>query len=346
MSAFGDIRLKIHDGGKAVNTLKIIGTGSALPKRCVSNADMTEWVETSDDWIRERTGIRQRYLSTGETVVSLAVDAARKAMEQAGKEAGEIDLILTATCSPEYLFPCTACQIQEQLGADHALAFDLNAACSGFLFALATAEAYLASGRYRNALVIGSEVLSKLIDWTDRSTCVLFGDGAGAVLVEACKEQEGMSGLLASSLHSEGNQGKVLSARVRRGENPLYIEEGCTQNQTYIQMEGQAVYRFATRQVPICIQDALEEAKLAAGEIDLFVLHQANIRILEVIARRLGIDMEKVPFNLDRVGNMSSASIPVLLDELNRAGKLKRGDKVVLAGFGAGLTYGACVLVW
>lgn len=322
-------------------TMKIIGTGSALPEKVATNFDMAEIVETSDEWIRERTGIVERHISTGDTVSTLAAKAALKALEDAGKTAEEIELIIVATCSPEMELPCCACQVQSIIGATNATAFDLNAACSGFLFGLSTAYGYMCAGVYKNALVIGSEVLSKIIDWTDRSTCVLFGDGAGAAVIEA---QEGDApGMLGIAQGADGTKGMVLSCADRALNNPYVqnpIETG------YVQMDGQEVYKFATRQVPNCIQKALENAKLTVDDIDLFVLHQANIRIIEAVAKRLKADLSKFPTNLARVGNMSSATIPVLLDELNREGKLKRGDKIVLSGFGAGLTYGACVLVW
>lgn len=322
-------------------TMKIIGTGSALPEKVATNFDMAKIVETSDEWIRERTGIVERHIATEDTVSTLAAKAALKALEDAGKKAEEIELIIVATCSPEMELPCCACQVQSIIGATNATAFDLNAACSGFLFGLSTAYGYMCAGVYKNALVIGSEVLSKIVDWTDRSTCVLFGDGAGAAVVEM---QEGDApGMLGISQGADGTKGMVLSCPDRVLNNP-YV-----QNPTeigYVQMDGQEVYKFATRQVPLCIQKALEKANLTAEDIDLFVLHQANIRIIEAVAKRLKSDLSKFPTNLARVGNMSSATIPVLLDELNKEGKIKRGDKIVLSGFGAGLTYGACVLVW
>ena len=326
--------------------MKITGTGSALPKEAVTNIKLTEWMDTSDEWIRERTGIAERHLSTGETVASLAAEACRKALEQAGKTAEEVDMILLATCSPEYLLPCCACQVQQEIGAVNAVAFDINAACSGFLFGLTTANAYIQSGMYRNILVIGSEVLSKIMDWEDRSTCILFGDGAGAVLVEAV--EDGQSELLGSVQRSDGSGGMVLSCRERMIANPLYREadEAAEPENFFVKMDGQAVYRFATRQVSACIREVLEKTGVAVEDIDMFVLHQANVRIIEAVAKRLKADIQKFPVNLDRVGNMSSATIPVLLDELNREGKLHRGDRLVLSGFGAGLTYGACVLVW
>ena len=308
-------------------------------------------VETSDEWIRERTGIAERHVSVGETVVTLASEAARKALEQAGKRAEEIDLILVATCSPEQYLPCCACQVQAAIGAVNALAFDVNAACSGFLFALNTADAYLRTGLAENALVIGSEVLSKLVDWTDRGSCILFGDGAGAVVVERC---EASPGILGRALHSDGTGGGVLQCGARELTTPYARTSAAKTDQKqqtddrehYIQMDGQEVYRFATRRVPQCIEEALADAGLAVPDIDLFVLHQANARIIDAVAKRLHADREKFPTNLERVGNLSSASIPVLLDEQHRQGKLHRGDRIVLAGFGAGLTIGACVMTW
>ena len=355
-----------------MRTIRITGTGSALPGRIVTNKELEQLVETSDEWIRERTGIAERHVSVGETVVTLASEAARKALEQAGKRAEEIDLILVATCSPEQYLPCCACQVQAAVGAVNALAFDVNAACSGFLFALNTADAYLRTGLAENALVIGSEVLSKLVDWTDRGSCILFGDGAGAVVVERCRTesraveysnalpetekgmQETAEEKRIRALHSDGTGGGVLQCGARELTTPYARTSAAKtdQNQTtdsrepYIQMDGQEVYRFATRRVPQCIEEALSDAGLAVPDIDLFVLHQANARIIDAVAKRLHADRDKFPTNLERVGNLSSASIPVLLDELNRQGKLHRGDRIVLAGFGAGLTIGACVMTW
>lgn len=334
-----------------MRTIRITGTGSALPGRIVTNKELEQMVETSDEWIRERTGIRERHVSVGETVVTLASEAARKALEQAGKRAEEIDLILVASCSPEQYLPCCACQVQADIGAVNALAFDVNAACSGFLFALNTADAYLRTGLAENALVIGSEVLSKLVDWTDRGSCILFGDGAGAVVVERC---EASPGILGRALHSDGTGGGVLQCGARELTTPYARTSAAKTDQKqqtddrehYIQMDGQEVYRFATRRVPQCIEEALADAGLAVPDIDLFVLHQANARIIDAVAKRLHADREKFPTNLERVGNLSSASIPVLLDEQHRQGKLHRGDRIVLAGFGAGLTIGACVMTW
>lgn len=345
-----------------MRTIRITGTGSALPGRIVTNKELEQMVETSDEWIRERTGIRERHVSVGETVVTLASEAARKALEQAGKRTEEIDLILVATCSPEQYLPCCACQVQADIGAVNALAFDVNAACSGFLFALHTADAYLRTGLAENALIIGSEVLSKLVDWTDRGSCILFGDGAGAVVVERCRtesraveeKQIPAAGILGRALHSDGTGGGVLQCGARELTTPYARTSAAKTDQKqqtddrehYIQMDGQEVYRFATRRVPQCIEEALSDAGLAVPDIDLFVLHQANARIIDAVAKRLHADRKKFPTNLERVGNLSSASIPVLLDELHKQGKLHRGDRIVLAGFGAGLTIGACVMTW
>ncbi len=348
-----------------MRTIRITGTGSALPGRIVTNKELEQMVETSDEWIRERTGIGERHVSVGETVVTLASEAAGKALEQAGISAEEISLILVATCSPEQYLPCCACQVQAAIGAVNALAFDVNAACSGFLFALNTADAYLRTGLAKNALVIGSEVLSKLVDWTDRGSCILFGDGAGAVVVEQCRTESRAveygnalaeteekripeAGILGRALHSDGTGGGVLQCGARELATPYAGTSAAKTDgrENFIQMDGQEVYRFATRRVPQCIEEALSDAGLTVADIDLFVLHQANVRIIDAVAKRLHADREKFPTNLERVGNLSSASIPVLLDELNRQEKLHRGDRIVLAGFGAGLTIGACVMTW
>ncbi len=330
-------------------TIKITGTGSALPEKIVTNFDLEKLVETSDEWIQKRTGIAERRISDGETVSTLAADACRKALEMAGKSAEDVDLILVATCSPELLLPCCACQVQELIGASGAAAFDMNAACSGFLFALNTAYAYLHSGICQNALVVGSEVLSKLVDWKDRGTCILFGDGAGAAFVEASAEDIVRSngrraGLECMVQGSDGAKGMVLSCAERAVNNAFTAVRQT--DSPYIHMDGQEVYKFATKQVPACIQEALDKADLAADDVDWFLLHQANVRIIESVAKRLKVDIARFPMNIHRIGNMSSATIPVLLDEQNRSGSIREGDRLVLSGFGAGLTYGASILVW
>jgi 3-oxoacyl-[acyl-carrier-protein] synthase-3 len=319
--------------------MKILGLGSALPKKVVTNDDLAQVMDTSDEWIRSRTGIEQRHIAVEETTTSLAVEAAKAAINEAKISVGDIDLIVAGTVSPDYLFPTLACEVQAAIGAKRATAFDLSAGCSGFLFALATADAYFATGRFKKALVIGAEVLSKMVDWSDRSTCVLFGDGAGAAVVSA----EG-SQLLSMVQGSDGTGGAALKCD-NRPVNNLYRQMGA-KSYSFTEMNGQEVYKFAVRTVPQAISEALEQAKLPADEVDYFILHQANLRIIESVAKRLRQPMEKFPTNLQQCGNISAASVPVLLDKVKNEGLIKPGDKLVLAGFGAGLTWGACVIEW
>lgn len=320
-------------------SIKIIGTGSALPQKQVFNTDLEKMMDTSDEWIRERTGIGSRYISTGETVADLAVQASLHALDNAGYAPEQIDLLLVATCSPESGIPSVACQVQSRIGADNAVAMDLNAACAGFLFALHTVYAYVEAGIYKSALIVGAEGLSKILDWNDRGTCILFGDGAGAAVVE--KTEKG--GVLGFVQHSDGKRGGVLRCDTRELNSPF---ASVPMESPFVQMDGREVFAFAVRQVPAGIREVLEKTGKRKEDVDLFILHQANRRIIEGISKRLAIEIERFPVNLDRVGNMSSAAIPVLLDELNRQGTLKRGMTLVLSGFGAGLTWGACVLEW
>lgn len=320
--------------------MRIRGTGSALPEKIITNDDIAKMVETSDEWIRERTGIGQRHVSTGESVADLAAKACKNALENAGAKPEDVDMIIVATCSPEMLLPCAACQVQDIIGATNAVAFDLNAACSGFLFALNTVYTYMKAGACKRALVIGSEVLSKIVDWSDRNTCILFGDGAGAVYVE---DDGKMDDTYCFVQHANGSKGSVLDCGVRDIVNPLVHEDKLSK---YVAMDGREIFKFAVGQIPVCINEALTKAAMSVDDIDYFVLHQANYRIITSIAKRLGKDMDKFPTNVESVGNMSSATIPVLLDECNRKGMLKEGMKLVLSGFGAGLTYGATILTW
>ncbi len=316
----------------------IKGTGRALPEKLVTNDELSKIVDTSDEWIRERTGIGSRHVSTGETVASLASDAAAKAIADAGVDAKDIDIIIVASCSAEDALPCMACQVQASIGASNAVAFDMNAACAGFLFAMNTVDAYISAGIYKNALVIGAEVLSKIVDWTDRGTCILFGDGAGAVYFE---KDERKSAPMNFVQRSDGTKGPVLACGQREHKNAFYIGEEASK---YVTMDGREVFRFATRQVPDVILETLNKAGLEPDDIDLYLLHQANIRIIESISKRLKVDLVRFPTNAERVGNTSSASIPILLDEVRQEGKIKPGMKIVLSGFGAGLTYSACVM--
>ena len=317
---------------------RIIGTGSRLPRRAVSNRELEKWVDTTDEWIRERTGIEERHLAEEETTTSMAVDAARAAIEDAGIEAGEIDLIIVGTVSADMCFPSTACQVQSEIGADRAVAFDINAACAGFLFGLFIAESYMQAGMAQTALIIGGETLSKMMDWKDRSTCVLFGDGAGAAVV---RKQE--RGLLSIVQGADGKSGMALTCKNRPVNNPLIKNDTALD---HTRMDGREVYRFAVKTVPGAIESAMQKAGLAPSEVKYFLLHQANLRIIESVAKKLGQPMEKFPTNLQKCGNISAGSVPILLDEVNRSKMLQRGDKIVLAGFGAGLTWGAAVLEW
>ena len=304
---------------------KICGTGAYAPPYVMDNNDLSKLVETSDEWIRERTGIVRRHIADGENTVSMAVKSAESALKNANISAEEIDFIIVSTISSNVILPCAACEVQKEIGAVNAVCFDLNAACSGFLFAYNTAQAYIASGIYRTGIVIGAECLSNLIDWKDRGSCILFGDGAGAVVVKA---KEGTQPSIIT--HSDGEKGKALT---------------CEQND-FIHMDGQEVFKFAVKQVPKCICELLEANGLKKEEIHYFILHQANRRIVEAVAKRLKIEIEKFPMNLQEYGNTSSASIPILLDEMNQKGLLRKGMKIVMAGFGAGLSWGASLIEW
>ncbi|MBP3927766.1 MAG: ketoacyl-ACP synthase III [Clostridium sp.] len=319
-------------------TSRIIGTGSYAPEHIVTNEDLANVVDTSDEWIRSRTGIGQRRIALEEGTSRMAAEAARRALEDAGMDALELDIILAATSSPDYCFPSCACEVQAALGAEHAVAYDISAACSGFLFALSTVQAFIQAGIYRNALIVGADCLSKLTDWSDRGTCVLFADAAGAAVVQASE-----SGLVHMVMGSDGVKGPVLTCTARTEGNFL---NGKTPELGYIYMNGQEVFKFAVKKVPECVNQVLEHSKTSLDEVKYFVLHQANYRIVEAAAKRLKQPMEKFPMNMERYGNTSAASVPLLLDELNREGKIQKGDKIVLAGFGAGLTWGASLLEW
>lgn len=270
----------------------------------------------------------------------MAIEAAKAALDNAGITPEDLDLIIVATVSADTYVPSTSCQVQGEIGAIRATCFDLNAACSGFLFSMNTANAYLEMGMAKTALIIGAETLSREVDWSDRSTCILFGDGAGAAVL---KKVEGEGGILASVTGSDGTQGDVLTCKGRGIQNPFYKSR---RKKDYIQMQGQAVFRFAVSTVPKYIKHILKKTELEPDDIKYYILHQANRRILELIAKRLKVDMNKIPMNLDHYGNTSSASIPILLDELNRNGLLEEGDKIVLSGFGGGLTWGATLVEW
>lgn len=311
----------------------ICGTGSAIPKYRMDNCELSELADTSDEWIRERTGIGARHIAKGETVVSLAAEAAKAALENADIRPEEIDVVIVSTISSEVLLPCAACEVQRLTGTVNAVCFDLNAACSGFVLAYNTASAGIAAGIYRTALIIGSECLSRLTNWKDRGTCILFGDGAGAAVLKA---KEG-SGYLPFAC-SDGGLGDALTCKTGVGKQ--------RPEDAYMRMDGHAVFKFAVRRVPEAISGVLEKNGVRPEEVDWYILHQANKRIVEAVARHLGQPAEKFPVNIEEYGNTSSASIPILLDGMNRRGMLKKGQTVVMAGFGAGLTWCASLLKW
>lgn len=322
----------------------IAGTGSYVPSYVMDNNKLSEFVDTSDEWIKERTGVARRHIVADETTSFMAAEAAKKAVEDADLTPDQIDLILVSTISSDVILPCTACEVQRILGAVNATCFDLNAACTGFVLAYNTANAYIQSGVYKNALVIGSESLSNLTNWKDRGTCILFGDGAGAVVLTA---EEKASYVPAT--HSEGAKGEALTLKSRHDSNGITkeIEPNRMMDAEYfMQMDGQAVFKFAVKKVPEAILEVLDKNNIKKEDIDCYLLHQANRRIVEAVAKRMGESIEKFPMNLQEYGNTSSASIPILLDELSREGKLKSGKHIVLAGFGAGLTWGASIMDW
>lgn len=315
--------------------LKILGTGSAIPAQILTNDQLTQWLETSDEWISTRTGIRERRVLTTESVTDLAVKAARLAIEDAGIEASELDLILAPTLGGDFITPTLSCMVQRELGAS-CPAMDLNAACTGFVYALDVADCYLLRGRAKKILIVAAEGMSRILDWEDRATCVLFGDGAGAAVV--------------------GDGENLLSIHLTAAGawEPLYVPfpvgncpvKGERESPPYLKMQGQEVYKFAVSVINRDLNAALEAAGVAPEEVDHVILHQANLRIIEAAQKRSPIPNDRFVSNIDRFGNTSAASVPLLLDEMSRSGKLKTGDIIALCAFGAGMTTGACVLRW
>lgn len=318
----------------------VTGTGSSLPPHIMTNRDFDGVVETSDEWIVQRTGIRERRIAgEGETSASLGEAAARNALDAAGRTVADIDMIIVATSTPDNTFPATAANIQHRLGMTHGFAFDIQAVCTGFVYAITTADQYIKSGMAKRALVIGAETFSRILDWSDRTTCVLFGDGAGAIVLEA-EEGKGTNadrGVLAASLRCDGTH-----------ERKLYVDGGASSTQTvgHLRMEGREVFKHAVGMITDVIEDALAVAGTGIDELDWFVPHQANRRIIEASAKKLGIPMEKVVITVDRHGNTSAASVPLALDEAARDGRIKRGDLVMLEAMGGGFTWGASLLRW
>jgi len=326
-----------------MRSVGIVGTGSYLPESVLTNTDLEKFVDTKDDWIISRTGIKSRHIAPKDMPVSeLCYQAGLRALEDAQVVPEEVDLIIVATMTPDYSFPATACLVADRLGAKNAAAFDIEAACTGFIFAVATASQFVATGMYKTVLVIGGETMSKILNWEDRTTCILFGDGAGAAVLQAVKEG---FGFLSFELGSDGSGGKLLSQPAGGSKCPASLET-VSKNLHTLQMEGKEVYKFAIRIMGDVSVKVLEKAGLTKEDVDLLIPHQANIRIVDNAVKRLGISPDKVVVNLDKYGNMSAASIPVALDEVLKEGRLAEGDIIVMVGFGAGLTWGACVLKW
>jgi len=319
---------------------RILATGRALPEKVMTNADLEKLVDTSDSWIVERTGIRERHVAeAGRPVSELAAEAAQKALSMAGVGAEEVDLIILGTVTGDMKFPAAACIVQEKIGAKNAVAFDLSAACSGFLYGLQVAAAMMQSNNYQQVLVIGAEVLTSMVNWKDRDTCVLFGDGAGAVLLGSCEKN---TGLLHTLLRADGQHTKLLHNPGGGSLHPQNLESVPPEFAT-IRMEGREVFRHAVAAMTSLLKQLLEEVDVSPEEIDLLIPHQANLRIIDAVGKRSGIAKEKVYVNVDRFGNTSSASIPIALDEGLRSGQIKAGDLVAMVTFGAGLTWAAAI---
>ena len=313
---------------------RIIGSGSYLPANVVTNDDLAKRMDTSDEWIRARTGIRQRHIAAAdETSSSLALEASKAAIASAGIAAQDIDLIIVATSTPDYIFPSTACLLQAKLGIKGCPAFDLQAVCSGFVYALATADLFIRSGQHRCALVVGAEVFSRILDWNDRGTCVLFGDGAGAVILRADKQP----GIMASALHADGSHAGILSV-------PGTVSGGQACGDPFLRMDGPAVFKFAVRVLDEVARETLAKCNQQVADIDWLIPHQANLRILESTAKRLHLPPEKLIVTVDMHGNTSAASVPLALDLAIRDGRIKPGHKVMLQGVGGGFTWGAALV--
>lgn len=337
--------LHLNIGGETLSKISvgISGIGSYVPEKILTNLDLSKMVDTSNEWIIERTGIEERRIADKEQAASdLATQAALRAMEDARVKAEDIDLIIVATASPDHVFPATACLVQKNIGAIKAAAFDMSVGCSGFVYGVVTGANFISTGIYRKVLVIGSEVLSKLINWEDRNTCVLFGDGAGAVVLEACEEG---FGILSCNLGADGSGWDKLIVPAGGSRMPVDLETMANNLQS-IQMEGKEVFKFAVRIMEKASLDAIYKAGLSLSDLDFLVPHQANIRIIDSALKKLNLSKDNACINLTKYGNMSAASIPVAFDEAVKQGRIKKGDNVVLVAFGAGLTWGSLLLRW
>jgi 3-oxoacyl-[acyl-carrier-protein] synthase III len=315
---------------------RIIGTGGYLPAKVLANRDLEGRVDTTDEWIYTRTGIRQRHVAADhEKTSDLALEASRRALEAAGITAADLDLIVVATTTPDMVFPSTACILQAKLGKRNCPAFDVQAVCSGFIYGLSTADQFMRSGQYRNALVVGAEIYSRILDWSDRATCVLFGDGAGAVVLQ----RDGAPGILSSHLHADGSYADALSV-------PGTVCGGKVSGRPLLQMDGAGVFKFAVKALDDIVEETLAANQLQKSDIDWLVPHQANIRIIQASAKKLGLSMEKVVVTVDRHANTSAASIPLALDEAARDGRIRAGQHVLLEAVGGGFTWGSVLIKW
>ena len=327
-------------------SVKISGTGSYLPDKILSNEDLEKIVDTSDEWITTRTGIKERRIAADtQSTSDLATEAAIGAMSDAKLTSDEIDLIIVATISPDAFFPSTACYVQKNIGAINALCFDVSAACSGFLYAMQIAENFISSGQRKNALIIGAEKLSSMVDWEDRNTCVLFGDGAGAAILTADKENEGSKKILASVLGSDGRQTDILHVPGGGSACPI-TPDNADQKLNAIRMQGREVYKYAVNAMRRAAEQVLEKSNMKVEDVDKLIPHQANLRIIEAITDRMGIPSERTFVNLDKYGNTSAAAVAIALDEANKTQSIKKGDIVLLVAFGAGLTWASSLLKW
>jgi 3-oxoacyl-[acyl-carrier-protein] synthase-3 len=323
-----------------MNEVQIIGTGCYAPLNIMTNHQLAEIVDTSDEWITSRTGIKERHISQGENTSDLAIKAALEALKDAKVKAEDIDLIIVASTSPDQFLPATACIVQGNIGAVNAMAFDISAACTGFIFALNIGMQFLRTGKCTRALIIGAEVLSKIVDWTDRNTCILFGDGAGAAVIEASSTP----GIISVSSISEGEKSDFLTCPTVDVKNTF--TSGKEDFKATISMDGKEIFKFAVKVIESCIAKILTENNYTLDDIKYVVCHQANLRIIDFVVKRLKADKEKFYINLDKYGNTSAASIAIALDEMNKKNLLTAGDKIILVGFGGGLTYGAALIEW
>lgn len=311
-----------------------------VPERVVTNDDLSKIVDTNDEWIATRTGIKNRHISTGQNTSELCIEVGKKLLAKSGTDPKDIDLIIAATITPDFATPNTACIIQGALGCENAWAFDLSAACSGFVYALGVADKFIQSGRYKKALVFGGETLSKIVDWSDRATCVLFGDGAGGALVEATED----GGIIDEDMHSKGEDGMKLPGGERKVRN--FLSNPDEPDRTYLEMDGRAIFTFATKTVPKSVGILLERNGLTVDDIKYIVPHQANSRIIDIVAKKLNAPMDKFFMDVDKFGNTSAASIPIALGHMDEKGLLNKGDYIIITGFGGGLTWGSMLIKW